>query len=65
MAIMEGKLELGLGLGVLFVAFILPFFISLLITFTYSFFAYRKIRKVLTGVLPRAEARSPGRESWV
>ena len=52
--------RLQVSLGVLFVGFILLLFICLLIIFTYLFFAYRKIRKVLTGVLARVQALSPG-----
>ena len=45
--------RLRVRLGVLFFLF---FYVCLLFIFIYSFFAYRRIRKVLTGVL----ARSPG-----
>ena len=39
---------------------LLLFHFCLLIIFIYSFFAYRKIRKVQIGVLPRVQAPSPG-----
>ena len=36
------------------------FYFCLSIIFIYLFFVYRKIRKVLNGVLARVQARSPG-----
>ena len=51
------RVRLGLGLGGYELGqesfFFLFFYFCLLFIFIYSFFAYRKIRKVLTGVLAR------------
>ena len=55
--------RLRVRLGVLFVAFFKLLFICLLIIFIYLFifFAYRKIRKVLTWVQARGPGSSPAR----
>lgn len=69
MAIMKGKLELWLGFGLriglggdeCFLLLLCYFclFVYLLFLFSYVF-AYRQVRKVLTGVLAQVQARSPG-----